>query len=238
MQDLRLAIRALAATPIVSIVAVLSLALGIGANTAIFSVVNSLLLRPLPVDGAAPPRVDLVRQSHRASGSRPDWAGTTRCGISSGSRPGSRRRPRESNPSFAGALAWSPQRFDLAQGGERQEVDGLVTSGEFFTTLGVRARLGRVFTVRGRRARRRAGWPRRGHQPPALAAAFRRRRGRRRHPARRRARAVDDRRRDAAGVLRRRGRPRVRRRDAARRRAVDSGRRRGRSTSRDPSSCL
>jgi hypothetical protein len=49
MHDLRLAVRALRATPIVSIVATLSLALGIGANTAIFSIVNSLLLRALPV---------------------------------------------------------------------------------------------------------------------------------------------------------------------------------------------
>jgi putative ABC transport system permease protein len=49
MQELRLAFRALRATPVVSTVAILSLALGIGANTAIFSLVNSLILRPLPV---------------------------------------------------------------------------------------------------------------------------------------------------------------------------------------------
>ena len=49
MDDLRLSIRALRANPIVSLVAVLSLALGIGANTAIFSLVNGLLLRALPV---------------------------------------------------------------------------------------------------------------------------------------------------------------------------------------------
>jgi putative ABC transport system permease protein len=49
MQDLRLAVRALRATPIVTAVAILSLALGMGANTAIFSLIDSLLLRPLPV---------------------------------------------------------------------------------------------------------------------------------------------------------------------------------------------
>src|SRR5688572_18302744 len=49
MNDIRLAVRALRSTPVVSVVAALSLALGIGANTAIFSMVNGLLLRPLPV---------------------------------------------------------------------------------------------------------------------------------------------------------------------------------------------
>ena len=49
MSDFRDAFRALRATPVVSAVAILSLALGIGANTAIFSLVNSLMLRSLPV---------------------------------------------------------------------------------------------------------------------------------------------------------------------------------------------
>ena len=48
MHDVKLAFRALRATPVVSIVAALSLALGIGANTAIFTVINAVLLRPLP----------------------------------------------------------------------------------------------------------------------------------------------------------------------------------------------
>jgi predicted lysophospholipase L1 biosynthesis ABC-type transport system permease subunit len=50
VNELRLAIRALHATPIVTLVVILSLALGIGANAAIFSIVNSLLLRALPVE--------------------------------------------------------------------------------------------------------------------------------------------------------------------------------------------
>ncbi len=146
MQDLRLAIRALGAAPIVSVVAVLSLALGIGANTAIFSVVNSLLLRPLPVTD--PHRLVSIT-SDRAIGlgfkaglgwSYAMWDQLRQqAGFTTGAAG--------ENQSFAGALAWSAQRFNLAQGGEMQEVDGLVTSGEFFTTLGVPARLGRTFTA-------------------------------------------------------------------------------------------
>ena len=58
-----------------------------------------------------------------------------------GPAPAAGRRP------FDGALAWSTQRFNLAADGETQPVDGLVASGEFFTTLGVKAALGRTFTV-------------------------------------------------------------------------------------------
>ena len=53
MQDLRLAFRSLRATPIVTLVAILSLALGIGANTAIFSLVDNLVLKDLPVNNPA-----------------------------------------------------------------------------------------------------------------------------------------------------------------------------------------
>ena len=52
MRNLRLAFRTLARTPFVSLVAVLSLALGLGANSAIFSLFNQILLRPLPVPAA------------------------------------------------------------------------------------------------------------------------------------------------------------------------------------------
>ncbi len=64
MRDLRLAARSLRATPLVTAVAVLSLALGIGANTAIFSLVDRLVLRSLPVH--EPARLALVA-THRAA---------------------------------------------------------------------------------------------------------------------------------------------------------------------------
>src|SRR5689334_24858866 len=71
MHDFRLAVRTLRATPIVSTVAVLSLALGIGANTAMFSLVDSLILRPLPV--AAPARLAIL-SGQRTSGVRPSYS--------------------------------------------------------------------------------------------------------------------------------------------------------------------
>ncbi len=132
-QDLRLAVRSLWATPIVTVIAVLSLALGIGANTAIFSLVNSLV-RALPVNDpqqlvtlVTPRVVDLGRD--RAGWPYAVW-----------------QQLRQRRDLFTSVAAWNVQRFNLAQGGEAQLVDGLWVSGSFFNTLGVSAVLGRVLS--------------------------------------------------------------------------------------------
>jgi putative ABC transport system permease protein len=129
MYDLRLAYRALRATPLVSIVAILSLALGIGANTAIFSIVDSLLLRALPVK--QPERLVLLAYENDlpAAWTNPIW-----------------EQIRDRPQLFDGALAWSSTRFDLAQGGQTEFVDGIWASGHFFDVLGVPAILGRTLT--------------------------------------------------------------------------------------------
>jgi putative ABC transport system permease protein len=139
MQDLRLAVRALRTTPIVTAVAILSLALGIGANTAIFSLVNSLLLRTLPI--VEPQRLVAISSGTAISqGNTPAWTYAVWDQI------------RQRTQMFDGALAWSQglgstTRFNLAQGGETEPVEGLFANGDFFTTLGVTALLGRTFTA-------------------------------------------------------------------------------------------
>ena len=130
MPDIRDAFRALRATPIVTTIAILSLALGIGANTAIFSILNSLLLRSLPVE--APQQLALLNQSTgRGSWSNPIWEQV---------------RDRQ-HDLFAGALAWNSTRFNLAQGGQTEFADGLWASGGYFDVLGVKPLLGRLFTA-------------------------------------------------------------------------------------------
>jgi len=133
MHDLRLAVRALRATPVVSSVAALSLALGIGANSAIFSLVNSLLLRELPVK--QPQQLAIVSdvQGPGALLGAPSWTYAIWQQI------------RQRAQLFDGALAYSTGRFNLATGGETRFVDGLWASREFFDTLGVHAMLGRTF---------------------------------------------------------------------------------------------
>jgi putative ABC transport system permease protein len=129
-QDLLLGVRALLASRIVLTVAVLSLALGIGANTAIFSLVNSLLLRTLPV--REPEQLVLL-----SNGTNPRiayWSYSVWDQL--------RQRPQL----FDGAVAWSVTRFDLSSGGETQFVDGLWVNGTFFDVLGVPALLGRTFS--------------------------------------------------------------------------------------------
>ena len=133
MQDLRLAIRSLCATPLVTIVATLSLALAIGANTAIFSVVNSLLLRRLPVED--PAQLVFVTNS-----GIPDRAAAWSYAVWDQIR----QRPHL----FDAAAAWSFVRFNLALAGEAQFVEGMWASGSFFETLGVPAVLGRTLSER------------------------------------------------------------------------------------------
>jgi putative ABC transport system permease protein len=130
MPDLRDALRALRATPVVSSVAILSLALGIGANTAIFSIVNTLMLRSLPV--RQPQQiVQLMTGPERTSWSNPLWE---------------ELRDRHAFL-FDGAFAYSTPRFDLARGGEAQFVNGMMASGGAFGVLGVPAILGRTFSA-------------------------------------------------------------------------------------------
>jgi putative ABC transport system permease protein len=130
VQDLRLSVRALRSTPIVSAVAILSLALGIGANTAMFSLVNSLLLRALPVKEP--------RQLAILGDTGDPRAGAYTYAIWNEIR----HRP----ALFDGAFAWSATRFNLSKGGQTEFIDGVWASGEFFQTLGVPAMLGRTFT--------------------------------------------------------------------------------------------
>src|SRR5436309_1356223 len=130
MTDIRLAIRSLRATPVVSAVAALSLALGIGANTAIFSLVNSLLLRALPVKSPA----QLALVTDEAGGGIASWTNPVWEQI------------RDRRDLFDAAFAWSPGRFNLAVGGETQFIDGIWASGGMFDALGVPAMLGRTFT--------------------------------------------------------------------------------------------
>jgi predicted permease len=124
MSDLRNALRALWASPVVSAVAILSLALGIGANTAIFSLFNSLMMRALPVK--EPHRLVMLKDR---SWTNPIW-----------------EQIRARQDQFSdGAFAWSGTRFDLADGGETNYANGIWASGRFFEVLGVPAILGRTF---------------------------------------------------------------------------------------------
>jgi predicted permease len=131
--DWRLAMRTLRRTPLVTSVAILSLALAVGANTAIFSIVNGLMLRTLPVRD--PGGLVLLSDTRIAPRVRvwdyPFWQQI-------------HQRP----ALFGGAAAWSFIRLDLASGGESQFVQGMWASGSLFDVLGVDAALGRAFGER------------------------------------------------------------------------------------------
>ena len=124
-QDVRAAVRGLRKSPGFTLVAVATLALGIGANTALFSIVSSLILRPLPVRDPG----SLVLLTN-GTWSYPIWEEI---------------KARESEL-FDGAFAWSRQTFDLSASGQRDVVEGAYVSGRLFDVLGVTAIRGRMIT--------------------------------------------------------------------------------------------
>jgi predicted permease len=137
-QDLRYGLRLLRKSPAFTAVAVISLALGIGANTAIFQLLDAVRLRSLPV--ARPNELAEVKIANTDS----------RSGSFSSSHP-SITNPqweyiRDHQGAFSGVFAWSEDSFNLAQGGQVRPARGLWVSGDFFNVLGVAPVLGSVFT--------------------------------------------------------------------------------------------
>jgi putative ABC transport system permease protein len=128
LQDLRYGLRMLRKSPGFTAVAVLTLALGIGANTSIFSVIDAMLLRPLPVRDPG----QLVQVAQNASSfSYPAF-----------------KRFRDENHVFSGVLAvsWLNQ-LDIGIDGQTESVDAQLVSGNFFSLLGVGVAVGRTFSA-------------------------------------------------------------------------------------------
>ena len=128
VRDLRYAVRVLTKSPVFTLVAVLTLGLGIGANTAIFSVVNELLIRPLPYRDSD--RITLLWEvspegRHQNSTSRFNFM-----------------RWRDQLQSFEGIAAFSDQRITLTGGGEPEEVSVQLATPELFQVLGINPILG------------------------------------------------------------------------------------------------
>jgi predicted permease len=139
MQDLRYGLRVLAKSPVFTVIAVLTLALGIGANTAIFSVVNELLLRPLPFRDAE--RLVMLWEvtpegRHQNTTSRANF-----------------RAWREQSTAFEGMAAFSDQRLNLTGDRDPEEVSVQLATPELFQVLGVEPIFGRTLTEEDGRAR-------------------------------------------------------------------------------------
>jgi hypothetical protein len=130
-RDFRYAMRALRKNPGFAAAAVLSLGLGLGANTAIFTLVNTVLLKSLPVKDAD--RLFFIDSTGgKDHGNAPPYP----C----------YERLRDSNDYFSGMAAFSGERFKVTIDGAPEQIVGQYASGSFFDVLGVGAILGRVMT--------------------------------------------------------------------------------------------
>jgi putative ABC transport system permease protein len=133
LQDLRYAIRMLLKKPSFTIIVVLALGIGIGANTAIFSVVNAILLRPLPYKNFD--RISMIWMSNPKLGVSEDWH----------SYP-NYVDYKEQNQVFEDMAAFNTRSFNLTGAGDPVRVVGVWNTASLFSVLGVDAALGRTFT--------------------------------------------------------------------------------------------
>ncbi|MDQ6808897.1 MAG: ABC transporter permease [Verrucomicrobiota bacterium] len=132
LSDLRYALRSLAKTPGFTAIAVVTLALGIGANSAIFSVINTVLLRPLPF--AEPEQLVAVwnkaaHEADRETASFPDFADL-----------------RDQSRTLQGLTAWTAASAVLGSADESRELNGVAITSDVFRVVGVQPAIGRGFT--------------------------------------------------------------------------------------------
>jgi predicted permease len=130
LQDLRFGLRMLRKNPGFTVIAVLTLALGIGANAAIYSVIDAVLLNPIPYP-----------QPNRIVSVYVTWPSYPHAAFSYPNFLDLQRRAQ----SLAGLAGWRVDSFTLTGMGEPEEVRGKMTTGNFFSLLGVRPTLGRAF---------------------------------------------------------------------------------------------
>ncbi len=131
-QDMRFGARMLLKHKVFTTVAALSLALGIGANTAIFSLIDAALLKSLPVKD--PESLFLIAHA----GDR---------GVTETNNFPFFEQARDHNQSFSGLIAFNPNRWKVTLNGETEIVSGQVVTGDYFSLLGVNAILGRTLTI-------------------------------------------------------------------------------------------
>ncbi len=138
-QDVKYGARMLLRSPGFTAVAVLTLALGIGANSAIFQLMDAVRLRRLPVKD--PQELVDIGFDHQG------WY----AGHLDGRYPiltnALWEQIRDRQQAFSGAFAWGTDQFNLSRGGEARYAQGLWVSGDFFRVLGVRPQVGRVFSA-------------------------------------------------------------------------------------------
>jgi putative ABC transport system permease protein len=137
-QDIRYGLRLLRKSPGFTAVAIVSLALGIGANTAIFQLIDAVRLRTLPVkDSQELATVRIVDRS---------WANGRVHGRYAQLTNAMWEQIRDRQQVFSSVFAWAVEALNIANGGEVRNVEGIWVSGDYFKTLEVPALIGRTLT--------------------------------------------------------------------------------------------